>query len=220
MKYKYKKISLDNLGKHNINRLLIEKIPFSSFVLDIGCGAGSMGEYLIKNKNCKVYGIEQRKDEFCIAKNKLTKVINANIENDETINKILEKTKKKKFDVVIASSVIEHMAYPDKFLKKIKKVIKNKGLIIITTPNIAHWSTRMSLLKGNFDYSEYGILDNTHLHFFTIKTFKNLFKKNGFNIREILIDPEGGGFPRFSIFLSRIFPGIFAYQILIVGKNK
>lgn len=91
--------------------------------------------------------------------------------------------------------------------------------MVVTTPNVAHWSMRLSLLKGNFNYSEYGILDNTHLHFFTMETFKQLFIKNNLKIKKVAMDAEGGGYPRLSILMSNFFPNIFAYQILIVADK-
>ena len=126
----------------------------------------------------------------------------------------------KKFDVVLATSVIEHLKYPEKFLINMKKVLKSHGQIIVSTPNISHWSMRIELLKGNFDYQEYGILDKTHLHFFTPKTYQQMFRDAGYTILEYKIDDVGGGYPRLAKSLSRFFSSLFTYQMLIVASKK
>ncbi len=215
IKYDNKNFDPEKLDKENIDRMAIDQVPFGSSVLEIGCATGFMGEYLIKKKNCRITGVEMRQDEAKIAGKRLNKVIIGDIEDNETFYNI-----KEKFDVVLATSLIEHLRYPEVFLKRIRKILVPNGLIIMTTPNIAHWSVRLSLLRGKFEYSKYGILDETHLHFYTLKTFNSLFLKNGFISKKKMIDSVGGGYPRISRFLSKFFPNIFAYQILIVAKQK
>jgi O-antigen biosynthesis protein len=220
IKYNYKKFTPKNLDRENIDRLAVEKIPDSSKVLDVGCATGAIGEYLIKEKKCLVYGVEMRADEANIAKKVLTDVVIIDIEQSSSVEEILDMVKGEKFDVILATSVIEHLKDQTAFLKKCKKLLKQKGMIVASTPNIAHWTTRLSLLKGNFDYTEYGILDNTHLHFFTIKTFRQLFEDNSFTVKSLLIDSVGGGYPRISRILAKLFPGMFAYQILVIAQNN
>ena len=220
MSIKYQRISFNPnlLHPKNIDRLAIERVKPNSFVLDVGCATGFMGEYLIKNKNCKVIGLEERFEEALKAKKKLHGIVVANVEEKDIDKKILKATNGEKFDVVLATSLIEHLKNPTAFLLAIKKVVKKDGYLLITTPNIAHFSIRLALLKGNFDYTKYGILDETHLHFFTLKSFRQLFENSGYIVRDLVIDPVGGGYPRIGNFLSRFFPNIFAYQMLIVAK--
>lgn len=219
VKYDFKNFMPENLEPENIDRLAVEKVPDNATVLDVGCATGFMGKYLIREKKCRVYGIEKNIDEAKVAEKRLTGVILADIEQEGVENDILKLVKNKKFDVILATSIVEHLRDSSIFLNNCKKLLKPNGIIIASTPNIAHWSIRMSLLKGNFDYKEYGILDNTHLHFFTIKTFRQLFEKNKYVIRELLIDSVGGGYPRISRLLAKWFPAIFAYQILIIAQK-
>jgi len=220
IKYDYTGFNPQTLDSENIDRLALEEVPFGSLVLDIGCATGFMGEYLFKKKKCFVYGIDNREGELVKAKKRLTKAILLDIEKEGSVKNILKESKSEKFDVILATSVIEHLRNPSLFLENCKKLLKPQGIIIVSTPNIAHWTIRLSLLRGNFNYEEYGILDNTHLHLFTIKTFCQLFEKNRYKIKELLIDSVGGGYPRISKFFSKWFPGIFAYQILIVARNS
>jgi O-antigen biosynthesis protein len=220
IKYNYKKFTPNCLDKENIDRLAVEKIPENSKVLDVGCATGFMGEYLIREKKCLVYGVDKRVAEANIAKKILTGAIIADVEQGSSVKRMLDLAKGEKFDVILATSIIEHLKDPSGFLKNCKKLLKQNGIVVASTPNIAHWTMRLSLLKGNFDYTEYGILDNTHLHFFTVKTFRQLFEDNNFTVKELLIDPVGGGYPRISRILAKLFPKMFAYQILIIAQNK
>ena len=99
----------------------------------------------------------------------------------------------------------------------IKSVLKPKGFLIVTVPNIAHWRMRWHLLLGHWDYQDYGLLDKTHLKFFTYFTFKNLISSAGFKIINVKIDPAGG-FKYFN-WLFKYFPNFYAHQICIQAQK-
>lgn len=210
---KDKKFSLDVLHPLNIDRQSVTLIPEGSKILEIGCATGFMAEYLIKEKKCIVDGVELALDEAREAKKKLRNVITGDIEDKDTIKQI-EDT----YDIVFASALIEHLKDPWLSLKTWKKVLKKDGRILITTSNIAHWSMRLKMMKGQFNYEQYGILDNTHLRFFTTESFQKLVTDCGYTIEHFSIDPVGGGYPKISKLLSHTFPNLFAYQMLIFAK--
>jgi methionine biosynthesis protein MetW len=220
IKYSYPEFSPQQLDPQNIDRLAIERVPKNATVLDIGCATGFMGKYLREQKNCHVFGIEIRPQEREVAKKNLDGVLLVDVESPDFSIQLQKSKFPPKFDVILATSVIEHLKYPAQFLQTCQKLIKPQGILIVTTPNIAHWSMRLSLLKGNFTYTEYGILDNTHLHLFTIPTFKKIFQENNYEIKEVTIDPVGGGHPRISRIAAKLFPNLFAYQMLIVAQKK
>lgn len=194
----------------NVDRQTAELIADNSSVLDIGCATGFLGEYLIKHKGCTVDGVDLGIEEAREAKKKLRNVYIGDIEDKETIRKITGK-----YDVVNASAIIEHLKDPWIALKSWKKFLKKDGHIIVSTSNIAHFSTRLHLIKGKFEYQEYGILDNTHLRFFTYESFQKLLTDCGYRIDSVQIDAVGGGYPRISKILSKFFPNMFAYQTVI-----
>ena len=116
-----------------------------------------------------------------------------------------------KFDLVIASEVIEHIFQPSDFLQKAKLLINQRGSLIITTPNFLFWKNRLKMLFGKFRYEEKGLLDFGHIRFFTIETAREIFHKTGFIIqREQHFCPNL--YKRKLNFLGRIFPEFFAYQ--------
>jgi 2-polyprenyl-3-methyl-5-hydroxy-6-metoxy-1,4-benzoquinol methylase len=90
-----------------------------------------------------------------------------------------------KFDVVVFADVLEHLPNPASVLHLTRKVLNPGGLVIASIPNIAHWSIRWELLRGRFDYQPYGIMDATHLRWFTEKTVRSLFESCGYEVETI-----------------------------------
>lgn len=220
IKYDYPDFNPKRFNRQNIYRLVIERIKPHSLILDVGCATGYLGQYLMKEKDCWVCGLEKDKEATKVAQKRLGKIIIGDIEDKEMIKKIIKAMRGVKFDNILAVELIEHLKDHSQVLINLKSLLKPTGYFIATVPNITHWSVRLALLKGEFDYQDYGILDNTHLHFFTSKNFKKLFVDCGFEIKELVIDPVGGGYPRISRFLAKFFPNLFAYQMLIVAKIK
>ena len=126
--------SPENLHPLNIDRQSTILIPDRAKVLDIGCATGFMGKYLIKKKGCYVVGVEMANGEARDARKQLNRVIEGDIEKIDTIRKITQK-----FDVVLASAIIEHLKDPWAALKQWKHFLKRDGFVVVTTPNIAHW---------------------------------------------------------------------------------
>ena len=91
----------------------------------------------------------------------------------------------KKFDVILAGDVLEHCTKPDLVLQQLHELLQPTGYVVVSLPNIAHGDMRLSLLAGNFDYRETGLLDRTHLRFFTRRSISLFFSTNGFKIDEI-----------------------------------
>lgn len=184
-------------------------------ILDIGCGTGNLGEYFIKNQNCEVYGVEINKHAFSQAKLKLSKVVNDNI---ETVNLDF---KLNSFDFIILGDVIEHLINPNKVIIKLLPFLKNNGTIIITTPNVRHWSVSFKLIfKDNWDYKAWGILDFTHLRFFTKTSFINILESlniSNFEVEWSLQKPSKSSIFNFLTF--GIFKGFLASHLLIKIKK-
>ena len=151
---------------------------YSKETLDIGCGDGATLEWIKASKRCeKTYGIEISESSYLKAKKILDETLNINIEKEK--NFFMEK----KFDLILVLDVIEHLIDPWKFLNLIKSRLNEGGSIIISVPNIRHYSILKDLIFfGNWEYSQSGILDRTHLRFFTKKTLKKIFEKEKLNI--------------------------------------
>ncbi len=213
-----------------IDDLSIHLVKKNSKVLDLGCNKGNLGKIMTKRLNSKVIGVEINKKNAQLAKTKLEKVIVGNIENKTIQSEII---KNGPYDVIFASAIIEHLVNPSLTIKLLNKSLKSNGFWIITLPNIAHWSARLLILSGNFEYQESGIFDKTHLHFYTFKSaYEFLIQDCNLNI--ISFDYELTKIPILNRFFSllpiygpwtqslicRRFPNFFAYQFIFKGQPK
>lgn len=166
-----------------INTFLIDYVEENKNILDIGCNTGELGEYLKNNKQATVSGIDISDTAIQRAKQVLDQAACLNIENQDL------PFKEKSFDVIICADVLEHLFDPLATLKKLKKYLKDDGFILISVPNIANVYVRLNLLLGRFNYQESGILDSTHVHFFTLYSIKQTLTKSGFKLIDVQTTP-------------------------------
>lgn len=159
---------------------IVRLIPDGSKVLDIGAGNGILG-WLISNlhTNTVIDGVEPSVIGYQTATKYYRHFYNVYFQ--EIKNQILQQN----YDYIIMADVIEHISDPYSFLKDLVEGLSDKTKIIMSIPNIAHGSVRLSLLNGNFDYVDSGLLERTHLRFFTRKTIESLVEK--LNLHIILI---------------------------------
>lgn len=224
-KEKFKYIILDtHTHKYGVHSIVYNLVDFNKSVLDIGCATGYLAKVL-KKKNCETWGIDINDKALRIAKNFCGKVLKADANN-------LSKLKiSKKFDYILILDVIEHLVNPEGCLEKAKKFLKSDGKIIVSTPNIAHLSTRLKLLFGKFDYEKTGILDENHIRFFTKKSFINILQKLNFNIEMFEYSVDFGQIPFFGRILdiidpelqkifTKLFNSILAVQFIAICTKK
>jgi 2-polyprenyl-3-methyl-5-hydroxy-6-metoxy-1,4-benzoquinol methylase len=153
-------------------------ISEGSMILDVGCSSGHLGAELKKRKNCTVYGTEIDKEDSLKAQKVLDKSFFYNIETEPLPKEIRDK----KYDYIIFADVIEHLVGPIGTLEKIKPLLMPSGKVIFSIPNMGHISVRMQLLGGNFNYTETGLLDKTHLHFYDFAEVERVFNAAGYEI--------------------------------------
>src|SRR6185437_1634404 len=155
-------------------------IKDKSSVLDVGCSSGNFGHELIKRKGCVVDGIELDTGDAKIAAKKLRNVWVLNIEFDD-----ISKIKKRAYDYVYFGDVIEHLVQPIETLKRVKSLLKPDGAVLFSIPNMGHIAVRLDLLEGNFPITETGLLDKTHLHFYTQEEVERVFGEAGYAIKNL-----------------------------------
>lgn len=147
-------------------------------ILEVGCASGSQTRFLKEDLGCRVTGIEIDKLAAEDARPYCEDLIVGNI---ETLD-LAKQLENKRFDVVTFADVLEHLYYPADALAKVRPFIKNGGYLIASIPNIAHAAICWELAHGRFDYQKYGLLDNTHIRFFTKKNIAKLFNDAGYMI--------------------------------------
>jgi 2-polyprenyl-3-methyl-5-hydroxy-6-metoxy-1,4-benzoquinol methylase len=136
------------------------------------------------------------------------------------------------YDVIVAADVLEHLLEPELVLSQLKARLKKGGLLIVSVPNIANIYIRISLLAGRFHYHTKGILDRTHLHFYTLDTARLMLRKTGWIVENgevtaipfALVFPFLGRMPMkllLNLFyaVTRGFKGLLAYQSLWYCRN-
>lgn len=156
---------------------LYDLVPTGVKVLDVGCSSGNFGAELIDKKKCTVVGIDIDKDDVELAKKRLTEVHLLNIENDDLPGI-------GKFDVIVMADVIEHLINPARALNKLGKHLSPGGKLIFSVPNMANFANRIELLRGRFEYTEYGLLDETHLHYYDRIQLETVLSAGGFEVEE------------------------------------
>lgn len=160
-------------------------ITKGSKVLDMGCSTGALGKRLKEEKNCIVHGVEIDGKAAAYAEDNLDAVYNENLDE---IEKWLHRSglASHRFDFITLTDCLEHCIRPQQILLIIKELLTPAGQVIVSLPNIANYKIRRNLLLGRFNYEKYGIMDETHLRFFTFETSKDLLAKAGFKIIDVL----------------------------------
>ncbi len=154
-------------------------------ILEVGCATGYVGEYLVKERNCCVYGTEYVPEAAAQARARgcYADVLIGDIQDPASLAALKPGT----FDFVLFGDVLEHLISPERALQNIAPLLTPDGHVLICVPSIVHWSLRWKILRGQFDYTDTGPLDRTHVHFFTPKTARDLVQAAGFRIVQ-----EGG----------------------------
>jgi len=161
---------------------VFNECPMNSTCLDVGCWDGTLGNLLISRKACVVDGIDINKKALRMAAlRKYRKTYQIDL-NNTRISKYLTG----QYDCIICADVLEHLISPVDVLVQLRKFLKINGIIIISVPNVAFIQQRINLLLGKFDYnSQGGLMDATHLRFFTKKTIGDLGIKAGYGVKKI-----------------------------------
>lgn len=152
-------------------------------ILEIGCATGAMGQFVKQKYSCEYIGVEINADVARMAEDRLDRVITADVEKiDLGDHDIAEKS----LDYIILGDVLEHLYDPWTVLYKCGRFLKDEGYILASIPNIRNLQVVDRLIKGFFTYKDEGILDSTHLRFFTLHEIKNMFVNAGFSIEQIV----------------------------------
>ena len=170
-------IDLENENDSHV--LIIQMIGGGKRILDVGCWTAE-GAELLRPKSVRMVGIERDERAAAVAAERLDRVIVGDVESLD-LDTTLEG---EEFDVIVFGDVLEHLTDPTSALRRVRTLLAPGGEIIASIPNIAHGSVRLRLLQGEFRYADTGLLDRTHLRFFTRDTVDELFADAGLAIVE------------------------------------
>jgi SAM-dependent methyltransferase len=155
-------------------------------VLDIGCGAGRVGETIKQRQQAHVTGIELDAAAAALAKMRLDRVLEGNIEHMTLPFEPAE------FDAVVCGDILEHLRDPLVLLRKVRTWLRPGGCIVASIPNVRHHSVVRGLINGNWTYESAGLLDGDHVRFFTRREIEKLFFRAGFDLLTTQVVPGPG----------------------------
>ncbi len=150
-------------------------------VLEFGCGPGHMSRVLVERMRCKVTGIELDSEAASHAERYCQRVYNIDLDNVD----ILEIVENDEFDVLLFADILEHLKHPQKVLHAAYEILDKRGYVVASVPNVGYCGLVGELLCGKFQYRELGLLDETHIRFFTRQSLTSMFEENGFEIGEM-----------------------------------
>lgn len=211
------------------HRILIELIhrfaPRGGTLLDLGAAGGELGSAL-RDHFDRTIGFEYNVDCLPQLKGRFDQVVITDLERVKELPR--------KVNAIVLADVIEHLRNPAAALKLVRDAVADDGHVFISVPNIANITVRLGLLFGVFEYRDRGILDHTHLRFYTMRTFRREVENAGFRILKV----HGSSVPvrliigRFTpefilragekvlTWITRVWRSLFAYQIIVVARKR
>ncbi|MBN8883052.1 MAG: class I SAM-dependent methyltransferase [Salana multivorans] len=182
--------SVDESNANNSQAAILRRIQHSvapgARILDVGCAAGDLAEAL-SNHGYQVWGIDVDPDAYEHARKVLTGGAVGDL-NAVSLSDLVEGP----FDAIIFGDVLEHLLDPGRHLRTARAMLAPGGCVLASIPNVAHGAVRLALLEGRWRYTSEGLLDATHVRFFTYETVVALFHENGYGISSIegtILDP-------------------------------
>jgi len=171
MKYDFE---LDTESNNSLS-LIIKQLKSNSTVLEFGPANGRLTRYMKEALNCQVYLVELDEEAGKEALNYGVDLVIGDIET----YKWKDRYKETRFDHIIFADVLEHLRNPLDVLKEAKEFLKEDGSILLSVPNLSHNSVLIDLLNNKFEYNYIGLLDDTHIHFFTKSSLDKMIQAAG-----------------------------------------
>ena len=193
-------------------------------LLDLGAAGGELG-VAVRDLFSRRIGFELDADRIGDLRSRFDSVVMIDLETVKALPKNI--------DAIVLADIIEHLREPSQLLGLVRDSLTADGRLFLSVPNIANITVRLGLLFGIFEYRERGILDETHLRFYTMRTIKREVERAGFRIVAIrgssvpirLIVPW---MPEFILrigekilsVITQLWRGLFAYQIIVVARRR
>ena len=211
------------------HRILLELIrrhaPRGGTLLDLGAAGGELGSSIREHFD-RTIGFEYNVDCVGDLQGRFDSIVIADLERVRQLPRNV--------DAIVLADVLEHLRSPTHALALVRESLSESGHAFISVPNIANITVRLGLLFGIFEYRDRGILDHTHLRFYTVRTIRREVERAGFRIEEV----RGSSVPirliigkftpefllrmseRLLTWLTHLWRGLFAYQVILVAVRK
>lgn len=158
----------------------VDALPASASVLEIGCGNGATGALALARGKARRYcGVELMPGPGAAARQVLSEVIVGDVERLEL------PWARASFDALIMSEVLEHLVEPWAALDRLAPLVRGGGILLASSPNVAHWRVIRELLAGRFPLADQGVFDRTHMRWFTPSTYRAMIERAGFSVERM-----------------------------------
>jgi len=210
-------LSIGKQDRYNRNKIFVAECRKYRTVLETGCSTGFLSRQ-IAEAGVRVTGIEVDLDAAEQARAACARVLTVSLNDSNWKASVGER-----FDLITFGDVLEHLNHPQTVLEDAKGLLNPGGRVLLCLPNIAHWSVRAKLMVGKFNYQSTGVLDVTHLRFFTLASARSMIQQAGY--RELWFRPIFGGRFTNSLrslwnVLAHVIPGAFAYQMMFLVEPQ
>lgn len=173
----YSEIDLNN--SNDSHSIVIKELNACNKILDIGCGVGLIGKKIKEMRNCYIDGIELDPISCQKANKVYDHVYSFDLSDKKSCDKFFNR--KDKYEAIILCDILEHLENPSELLALVSRNLEDNGFIIISIPNISHIDIIANLINGKFNYNTTGLLDSTHLRFFTESSFYDFIENININ---------------------------------------
>jgi 2-polyprenyl-3-methyl-5-hydroxy-6-metoxy-1,4-benzoquinol methylase len=167
-------------ASNSSHALMLRLVGANKRVLDVGCATGYLARAL-GAQGCRVSGVEFDPEAAKEASPALEKIVVGDLEQLDMAAEFVGE----QFDAIVFGDVLEHLRDPLPLLRSARGMLSPGGCVVISVPNIAHGDVRLSLLQGRFDYRNLGLLDSTHVRFFTRQSLQAFLKDAGFTAVDV-----------------------------------
>lgn len=211
-------------SSHSVITKLLKKLPAESKVLDVGTASGMLAR-MCQDQAFHFFGVELNPEWAQLANPYYEKIWIGHIAD-------IEAEALGGYDAIVLGDVLEHLPAPEAVLRKLMTLQSSGSTFLISVPNVANLWVRLNLLLGRFDYTDRGILDRTHLRFFTRKTLMEMLNQSGLKISSIQVTPiplelvsrffvttPGTILQAFFARLTSLFPTWLGYQFIVEAKK-
>ena len=220
LKYDYAFDPSDDSTAARVCRLVGERKQ----VLELGCAAGAMSKVLSQHYHCAVTGVEFNADAAQLARAYCKEVVVTDLDQTDALRALDQS-----FEVLVFADVLEHLRDPETRLREALSYLSPTGYVVVSVPNIAHNGVLAQLWCGEFNYAETGLLDRTHIHFFTAATLQRMLERVGLEVDHIETIDTGPFHPEFAEYWEQLPPEVYTlfqhntpgqpYQIIMRAKR-
>ena len=171
-----------DLSTRNSLSLIVERLRPGTRILELGPANGRLTRHLARGMNCTVdiveIDAEAGREAAAFADKACLGPVDGNIDS----GRWAELLTGREYDYIVCADVLEHLRDPGRVLRDCQRLLKQGGSVVVSVPNIAHNSVIIGLIQSQFEYQSLGLLDNTHIHFFTSQSFRSMVAPLGYQV--------------------------------------